>query len=171
MCAGVLWAIDTKMSFPFGKHPVLDQHALQAPPNPTPTPFFKAKAFSDTKMNITFSYPENLIVTKINDKMLWVHTANQTDEKNSLLIYTTKVTKKTTEVTAPFKIDGSITQSMKIRKEGFNARLVTFSAAAEHTQVFFFRSNTQVIICRPPQANTFDPNEVFAIIDSIHVIK
>jgi len=179
-CVVVLWMIDHKIFFHTNTSNTLFEQIIRSPlalssdssELPSPTPPTQMATFSDGKMNIQFSYPVNLQVEKKSDHMLWVHTDSKKDESDSLLIYVDKVSKSTTaDVTVPFKVDGEITQSMKIRKEGFNARLVTFTKGALKTQIFFFRSDTQVVIARPSMSDAVDPDVAYAITQSIQKIK
>ena len=180
LCVGVLWLMGNNRYVYFLKSIGLSEPTLVSPlgsastkVSPIPTPLIMSQSFSDYQMNIKFSYPENLQVEKKSSTLLWIHTTKNTDEKGSMLVYVDKVAKATatTDVTVPFKINGDISQNMVIKKDGYNARLVTFKSGVVNTQVFFFRSNEQVVIARLPEDNFLDPDVAYAVLQSIQKIK
>lgn len=135
-----------------------------------PTLAGKRLTFTDKTMHLTFTYPENLQVKKLSDQLVAINNGKKIGENDSELVYITPAIKGNTEVTAPFQVEGQISQTLKIQVNNFNARLVTFKNGSETAQLFFLRSNTRVIIIRPPKSNAIYPDTVYSIVQSIQEI-
>jgi hypothetical protein len=148
---------------------------FQTIPSPNPNvhpldPSFHSKNIKYSlvpEMKIRFAYPNDFVITHLSKAEVSLSIDNSHDPKNGLLIYSTQSAVPNINFDQPIA-SGSVKKAMTIPNPNFDeANILTLSDDLEESQIFFFKTQQQIVVVRPPTDKSIDPEVVLAIVNSI----
>ncbi len=133
-------------------------------------PSSNVNIFSDNNMNITFSYPKNFQIGRINPQIIALANPvnNQTD--NMLYVYSGTVPKNQTTFNMPFALSGKLKSDAIIPVSDFSANQTVYSDGKNETDFVILRKNQQIIIMRIPQNSKYVTDAINDFIDTVKLL-
>ncbi len=124
-------------------------------------------SFIDLDNKISFNHPKDLKLTEIDSHLISVSKTDSKNQDNAILIYMTDLSDPSAMSKIPFKVSGNPSQVIKLDKEGFDAKILTYQNGSNYSQFFTLNKDNKMIIIRPPLDNSIDPQIVLDIVQSI----